>query len=168
MTATAAAAAVHVHGVELLLRRLLCNAVPLLLLLLLWLFLKMVTFPPPVESKLKTLPLDFAVRVRAWLFLCKLLGYSVIITSARRTAAEQLALHKQDKRNPAPSATNTHLLGIAVDVNFLKAGTIVLRKATEKSLWLNSGVVRAAQLCGISWGGNFSNYYDPVHFQLAS
>lgn len=140
----------------------------LVLLLLLILFLeKYLIFPFDVERQLKTLQPVFQVKVRVWLALVKeKLGLDVVVTSARRTFAQQAAQHIADRRNPAPDANNpdVHMRGIAIDLNFKDArGNIVLRKASARSAW--APVVKLATACKISrWGGNFKGYPDNVHF----
>jgi hypothetical protein len=129
---------------------------------------KYLEFPLDVERKLKTLQPVFQVKVRVWLKLVKeKLGYNVIVTSARRTYSEQMALHLKDARNPKPDPNkpSSHLLGLAVDVNFVdaKTGAPVLRMATPAAKW--APVVALAKACGIKrWGGVFKGYPDNVHF----
>lgn len=138
----------------------------ILFFLLLILINKYLTFPLDVERQLLTLRPVFQVKVRVWLALVKTrLGLDVLVTSARRTFAQQAAQHAADPRNPAPSveAPDIHMQGGAVDVNFLKDGVVILRKASPAADW--SDVVTLAKSCGIArWGGNFSGYPDRVHF----
>lgn len=138
----------------------------ILFFLLLILINKYLTFPLDIERQLTTLRPVFQVKVRVWLALVKTrLGLDVLVTSARRTYAQQAAEHMADARNPAPnlSAPDVHMAGIAVDVNFLKDGVVILRKASPAAAWAD--VVTLAKACGIArWGGDFSNYPDRVHF----
>jgi hypothetical protein len=136
----------------------------LLFFIPLFIVLKMYTFSAVVEYQLHSLDVWFAFRVRSWLLLVRtLLGYDVLIVSGRRTAAEQALLHLQDARNPSPTARpDSHMQGLAVDVNFFKGGANVLRKSSSAAEW--RPVVILAQLCGLRWGGNFIGYPDNNHF----
>jgi len=91
------------------------------------------------------------------------LGYSVVITDAHRTTQEQAGL---DRLNPSNAAAgqSDHEYGFAVDVNIKKDGKIVLKKASSKQDWINSGVVAVAKKHGFKWGGDFNSYHDPIHF----
>jgi hypothetical protein len=141
---------------------------PLIILLAaLWLLKLLLTFPSAVEKQLATLETGFAVCVRVWLFLVKLvLGLDVLIVDARRTPAEQNELHRQNPKNPLydPKKPSDHIEGRAVDVNFLKDDVPVLLKASGAKAW--SKVVFLASLCGLSWGGLFQGYADNNHFYL--
>jgi hypothetical protein len=126
------------------------------------------TFPLDVERQLKTLSPVFQAKVRVWLKLVKeRLGLDVVITSARRTYAQQAAQHAANPNNPAPDLNNpdVHMRGIAVDVNFKNAkGEIVVRKASTPAQW--APIVALAKACKIHrWGGDFKTYSsDRVHF----
>jgi hypothetical protein len=142
-------------------------AVVFVYLILYFIVNRYLVFPADVERQLKTLKPTFQVKVRVWLALVKeKLGLDVLITSARRTFAQQAAQHNADARNPKPDANNpdVHMQGIAVDVNFLdKRGNVVLRKASSAAAW--APVVALAKACKISrWGGVFRGYPDNVHF----
>lgn len=92
------------------------------------------------------------------------LGYKVIITSSYRTSKEQAALKKQDARNAA-AGSSSHEQGTAIDFVLQKNGRMI-NKNSSASLWNNTGVPQLANRYGISWGGNFPNYFDPVHFYI--
>lgn len=139
----------------------------LLVLLLLWLLQTMCTFSPATEKELSRLDVTFVLRVRAWLLLVKLiLGLDALITDGARSPAEQDAQHRANPKNPAYNANNpgSHVLLRAADLNFYSGSRLALVKASPPSSWLP--VVRLAKLCGLSWGGNFSTYYDSVHFYV--
>lgn len=128
---------------------------------------RLLTFPLDVERHLKTLSPVFQAKVRVWLALVKTrLGLDVVVTSSRRTFAQQAAQHAADKRNPAPDLArpDVHMQGIAIDVNFKKDGVIVVRKASDRAKW--APIVALAKDCKIRrWGGDFKTYSsDTVHF----
>jgi hypothetical protein len=89
-------------------------------------------------------------------------GWSVIITSGYRSFARQAELRAQDSRNGQPGLS-LHNYGLAIDINAQK-GTTWLRKRSSKAAWEASGIVKIAERYGLRWGGNFSGYHDPVHF----
>jgi peptidoglycan L-alanyl-D-glutamate endopeptidase CwlK len=94
----------------------------------------------------------------------KELGLQIIATSGYRTWERQAELKKENPSN-ASAGNSAHNYGFALDVNVLdKSGNSLLKKATSKQKWIDSGVVRIAKDMGFSWGGDFKNYHDPVHF----
>lgn len=90
------------------------------------------------------------------------LGYAAVIVTSYRSIAYQDRLHRQNPKN-SEAGFSAHNYGFAIDCNFVK-GKQHLKKATEKEEWLASGIIGIAHECGLRWGGEFSNYYDPVHF----
>lgn len=94
----------------------------------------------------------------------KELGLQIIATSGYRTWKEQAALKAANSKNAA-AGDSDHNYGFALDVNVLnKDGKNILRKATSKKKWEDSGIVKIAKKMGFKWGGDFQNYHDPVHF----
>jgi hypothetical protein len=117
------------------------------------------------DAMLAALPLLSRLRFKAFLLLCLAKGWTVLITSGLRTAAQQNALHAKDSRN-AVAGHSSHEVGHAIDLNFSKDG-VYLRKATDKATWEKSGIPAIAKTLGITWGGTaFKTLYDPVHFQI--
>lgn len=92
------------------------------------------------------------------------LGLYVISTSGLRTTAQQSGLDSKNEDNAEPGLSD-HEYGFAQDINVAdKTGKIILRKATPKKQWIDSGVVSIAKKHGFKWGGDFNSYYDPIHF----
>lgn len=124
-----------------------------------------ISFGLLADMQIATLDFLFAVRVRAWLLLVRvLLGLQVVVTSARRSTAQQLAQHLADRRNPRPdeSRPDVHMRGVALDVNFWRDGLPVLLKGSPAASW--GPVYALADLCGISNGSAFRGYPDNNHF----
>ena len=94
------------------------------------------------------------------------LGYSVIITSGYRTFEKQQQL-KDDGISPVGAGRSFHNYGLAIDINLLKLGQYV-KMGSSRQKWLNTGVPQLAEGLGFRWGGDFSGYYDPVHFDLGN
>jgi len=103
----------------------------------------------------KALFLEFLKRVQES-------GWNIIITQSYRTIKEQNELHTLNNSN-AMGGYSAHNYGFAIDCNFEK-GRLSLKKATDKGIWICSGIPQIAEECGLRWGGSFGNYYDPIHF----
>ncbi|CAN5588082.1 hypothetical protein BH23BAC1_BH23BAC1_25550 [soil metagenome] len=95
-------------------------------------------------------------------------GYEVIITSSYRSTEKQLELYNKLKgqKNGRAAKKSKHEHGIAVDIN-LKKKDKYWRKNTSKQEWEKTGVPKIAKDLGFRWGGDFSNNYDPIHFDLS-
>lgn len=93
-------------------------------------------------------------------------GYAVKITSGYRTFGQQQAQYEADNRNAEPGLSH-HNYGLAIDINLIK-GSKVITKSSTKDEWIKTGAVDIAKKLGFTWGGDFSTYYDPVHFDLQS
>lgn len=91
-------------------------------------------------------------------------GWKVIIKSGFRTFAKQAELKAKDSRNASPGRSY-HNYGMAIDINLEKNGKM-LKMASPKNEWLASGVPAIMKDMGITWGGGFPNYFDPVHGDL--
>jgi hypothetical protein len=94
------------------------------------------------------------------------LGYKVIITSGYRDFKQQAKEHAANAKN-APAGRSYHNYGLAIDINLVK-GTKVINKSSPMAVWADSGVLKIAKDNGLTWGGSFAGYYDPVHFDLQS
>lgn len=103
---------------------------------------------------------DFIKRVK------KETGYRIIITSGYRTFAKQSELNKANSSN-AKAGRSFHNYGMAIDINAVK-GTKWLRKSSSRGAWVDSNIINIAKEMGLRWGGDFSGYYDPVHFDLGN
>lgn len=123
------------------------------------------TFDTRTEQFLAQLNTVFALRLRlAWGLIKLFLGLRPYPTSGLRTAAQQAAQHAANPKNPAPNPAkpDSHMQGRAMDCNYLDAtGKNVLNSKSTRDQW--SKVVEIYKVCGLRWGGNFSNYYDAVH-----
>ena len=119
-------------------------------------------------------------------------GYSITINSGVRSQQEQTRLYnayiaRGSKGLPAIKTVGYHG-GLAIDMNFNTEGVSIgiatagdgvaefegtigsaglMKQSAEenKDLWITSGIVDIAKEVGLKWGGEFSGYYDPIHFQ---
>ena len=105
----------------------------------------------------------------------KLKGYKIAISSTLRTFSQQDKLFKNGTTT-SPAGKSQHNYGCAFDINIYDQETNVLicsnktpgPKNETISIWTQLGIVDAAKRAGVkSWGGNFSSYFDPVHFGIA-
>ncbi len=95
-------------------------------------------------------------------------SWKVYITSTYRTFEEQAKLKKQDPRNASPG-NSKHNFAKAIDI-VLYQNTFWwqkrIEKKSKKEIWLSTKIVTIAKKHHLVWGGNFSKYYDPVHFEI--
>lgn len=93
-------------------------------------------------------------------------GLRIIATSGYRTWEHQARLKLENPSN-ASAGNSSHNYGFALDVNVMDSnGNIILRKASSDQEWEKSGIVKIAKSMGFKWGGDFSDYHDPIHFYL--
>lgn len=132
-----------------------------LLFPLFYLVTKLISFGPKNDAELSRLSIGFGTDAQMFLLMVKvLLGYDVVVVDGLRTAAEQLALHKQNPKNPA--SPGDHGDGNALDLNFWKNGKPVLLKATSAAKW--APVYAIADIFNIDNGSTFNGYADNNHF----
>lgn len=118
-------------------------------------------------------------------FLNKLeqIGWSVYITSARRSYEEQKAINLENSK-AAAAGRSMHNFGRAIDLNltakrdlgdFRKGFRLTLaigdnkveaNRRRRRPDWLKAGIPQIAESFGIFWGGHYSNYADNVHFEI--
>jgi peptidoglycan L-alanyl-D-glutamate endopeptidase CwlK len=94
-------------------------------------------------------------------------GYKVVITSGYRSFEKQARLHRENSKN-AKAGYSSHNYGYALDINIYdpKTGQQLLKKASSKKSWEDSGIVDIAKNMGFTWGGDFRSYHDPIHFAI--
>jgi len=93
------------------------------------------------------------------------MGYEFIITSGYRSFEKQAQLKAQNPSNATPGLS-THNYGIAID-GVLYKDNRYWRKATSKKEWEATGVPKLARdVYKMRWGGDFTNYHDPIHFDM--
>lgn len=127
-------------------------------------------FDPRSERHL--LGLTLATQEQARMFLRRVHGhgFDVRIISGTRTYAEQNALFRRGRfGNPGPIVTNArggrsrHNFGMAWDVGvFTAEGGYSLRVADYAE------VARLGLDDAIEWGGHWTRFPDPPHYELAS
>ena len=90
----------------------------------------------------------------------------MIITSGYRTFEKQQQLYDSGQTT-ARAGNSFHNYGMAIDINLIRFGKYI-GMINTKSAWLETGVPQIAEEMGLRWGGNFSSFYDPVHFDLGN
>ena len=90
-------------------------------------------------------------------------GWIAFITDGKRTQAEQNELYAQGRTKPGPIVTWTlksnHVLGLAVDIAFQKAGKLSYAQTYYDKL------VPIAKGLGFDWGGDWKIIKDTPHFE---
>ena len=89
--------------------------------------------------------------------------YKVYIDNTWRSVATQKALAARNPR--AAKGYSMHNFGLAMDINLMENGKIVVKMEHNVWTWKATGVVDIALSLGLTWGGFFRKY-DPVHFGL--
>lgn len=89
-------------------------------------------------------------------------GWEVIITQSYRSIATQNRLHRENSKNSI-GGISAHNYGFALDIN-AKKGNVHLKKSSSYQDWVNSEIPKIAKKYELRWGGDFKNYYDPIHF----
>jgi D-alanyl-D-alanine dipeptidase len=94
--------------------------------------------------------------------------WEVLITSGYRDEEKQAILKKMNPKNAA-AGKSKHNFGKAIDICvFRRKGLFTqwLVKSSSKQAWEASQITTIAKAYKLNWGGDFSNYHDPVHFEL--
>ena len=104
----------------------------------------------------------------------RLKGATIGISSSLRSFKQQNDLHKAKPSNAKPGGSK-HNYGCAFDINILdqKTGQVVAGKTKVgdndniRATWVKLGIPEIATTSGVTtWGANFDNYFDPVHFGI--
>jgi D-alanyl-D-alanine carboxypeptidase len=94
--------------------------------------------------------------------------WNVLIVSGYRDEEKQALLKKMNPKN-ASAGKSKHNFGKAIDICvFQRKGLFTkwLVKSSSKQAWETSQIPSIAKQYKLNWGGNFSNYHDPVHFEI--
>ena len=114
---------------------------------------------------------EFQPYIKAFIIKCKDSKIIIYINSGYRTRAEQDRLLSEHNagRKPfiKPASTSYHMVGMAIDCNPVEKGKWINTDSTKQE-WTKSGAVAIGQALGLRWGGDFSNNYDPVHFDFGN
>lgn len=90
-------------------------------------------------------------------------GYKMILSAIGRSFEKSAELEKQNPEN-SPPGFSKHNYYAAMDFNIIDPNGKNYKKSGYKMDWINSGIVDLAKDSGLSWGGEFSNYEDDIHF----
>lgn len=116
------------------------------------------------ELYIKDLHPSYQNKFRQFIKAIEATGWKVVITSGYRSFEKQAQLKKENSKNAA-AGRSKHNYGMAIDIN-AQSGSKILRKASSKESWTNSGIPGIAEKMGLKWGGSFANYWDPIHFEI--
>lgn len=109
---------------------------------------------------------------------CYKLNIPILITQGLRTIAEQDALYAQGRTKPGAIVTNArggysyHNFGLAVDFALLlpngsSVSWDMRRDGNNNQIIDWQEVVKEAKALGFEWGGDWTNFKDYPHFQMA-
>jgi len=137
----------------------------LLMVVLLFVFGKKIYLSAKQESFISELNPQEQKRFRKLIDkIQKQTGWTMTITSGYRDFAKQEYLKRVNSKN-ANAGYSEHNYGIALDMVAEKDGQ-KLRKSSSIRNWEQTGIPQIAKQMGFRWGGDFTNYHDPVHFGL--
>jgi LAS superfamily LD-carboxypeptidase LdcB len=94
--------------------------------------------------------------------------WQVLIVSGYRDEEKQALLKQMNPKNAA-AGKSKHNFGKAIDICvFRRKGLFTqwLVKGSSKRAWEASQITTIAKAYQFRWGGDFSNYHDPVHFEV--
>lgn len=111
----------------------------------------------PTASNIDTLEPRTALAATWLVYVVRNAGVPLIITSARRTTAEQQKLLAAGRTK---TLNSKHLQGKAFDVDVYGYS----RDAIPRSFWNVVGPWAEANL-GLKWGGRWTSLWDPGHFE---
>jgi hypothetical protein len=94
-------------------------------------------------------------------------GYKVIVNDVRRTWEESYNLKIANSLNASPGRSQ-HNYGLAIDINIETPDSTTKRTLLKKQKepWIEEGIDKVAEEAKLTWGGNFVNYIDCVHFDF--
>jgi hypothetical protein len=94
--------------------------------------------------------------------------WHVLIVSGYRDEEKQALLKKMNPKN-ASAGKSKHNFGKAIDICVFRRNGLFTKwlvKSSSKQAWEASQIPTIAKLYKLNWGGNFSHYHDPVHFEI--
>jgi peptidoglycan L-alanyl-D-glutamate endopeptidase CwlK len=131
------------------------------------------TFDSRTEMNIYSLHLKAQETARIFMNAMKSAGIGAKIISGTRTYLEQNELFKKGRYgNPPPKVTNArggssnHNFGIAWDIGlFTQSGGYITKAGPYNEA---SQIVMSGQIPGLKWGGHWTGFVDPPHYQLAT
>lgn len=120
------------------------------------------------EKQIATLDPSLQPLARKFLADAHAAGFNVVITSGRRTMAEQAALYAQGRTaagkivTKAQPGDSAHNFGLSFDFAFANA----LGQPTwpEDAPWADAAAIGKA--LGLEWGGDWKSFKDRPHLEL--
>ena len=98
-------------------------------------------------------------------FIAETKGYTLYVNNTIRTLGNSARLKKLNSENASPGKS-AHNYGAAMDFNLKADDGLSLRKSSPNSKWLTTPIPRIGKESGLRWGGEFSSYHDPIHFDV--
>jgi len=114
-------------------------------------------FRDPTDDHLRQLSREVAPLAFQLIYAARVAGLPLIITSSRRSPAEQSHLVRTGRSRTMQSA---HLTGDAFDVDV--AGL----QRDRVPHWVWDAIGPYGEALGLVWGGRWRGLWDPGHFEL--
>jgi peptidoglycan L-alanyl-D-glutamate endopeptidase CwlK len=138
--------------------------------------LEMGSFDARSEACIMTIQPDAQRKAREFLNAATALPLTYKIISGTRTYAQQDALFAQGRTKKGPVVTHAkggqsnHNFGIAWDVGIFDDNGKYLTGATheEEQAYIDLATHILENVTGLEWGGNFHDFVDRPHYQLAT
>lgn len=124
------------------------------------------TFDARSERNIRSLQVKAQTLCRQSLKKLHAQGLDARVISGTRTYAEQTALYRQGRSEPGKIVTNAkagqswHNFGMAWDIGLFDNGRYVTAVGPY------NGAAKHAILPGIQWGGHWTKFNDPPHYQV--
>jgi len=122
------------------------------------------------DPKIAELHASFQSYVMCFINKCHEEGIKIKMTSSYRTIEKQIKMREDWEIAPAatrgirPANISYHNFGLAFDFNAWDKQGVHLDSKKDKALWEASGIPAIGKNLGLQWGGDFSDNYDPIHF----
>jgi peptidoglycan L-alanyl-D-glutamate endopeptidase CwlK len=122
------------------------------------------------EKVLATLDPAFEGLVRQFLAEADAAGLDIVLTSGRRTIAEQEALYAKGRTAGGSKVTNAgpgdsaHNYGLAIDFAFANALGVATFPPFEDPRWAQAAAI--GKRLGMEWGGDWKSFKDGPHLEL--
>lgn len=122
------------------------------------------------DPKIAELHASFQSYVMCFINKCHKEGIKIKMTSSYRTVEKQTKMREAWLTKPTatrgirPAKISYHNFGLAFDFNAWDKKGAFLDSEKDKASWEESGIPEIGKNLGLQWGGDFSDNYDPIHF----
>ncbi len=124
-----------------------------------------------LEPKAQEVFLPFIRRAQA---IAATMGADYIAISGTRNEAQQNALYAKGRSVPGHVVTNAkygfsnHNFGIALDFGVFSGGKYLDNASPRRAAEIHKAIGSLARKYGIEWGGDWTGFQDPPHYEVES